>query len=93
MVNIIGTHDCDRKVELGKLARTAKEIFEPELFSGLKIKLRRDSASVFCNGKCSFFGVKSEHQLYAAFMEVGLLLDERLTGPYNLYLRGKVLDS
>jgi TATA-box binding protein (TBP) (component of TFIID and TFIIIB) len=75
VVNIIGTCNFGRRLNLPDIYRRGVCVYEPELFSGLSVRLSDCTAVLFHTGKCNFLGCKSEADLFAGYVEVTLLLE------------------
>ena len=71
-VNVVGSCDFGKRLDLGALAKQFDVWYEPELFPGLRIRLETCSAVLFHTGKCNFLGGKDESDIYAGYLELVL---------------------
>ena len=71
-VNVVGSCDFGKKLDLGALAKQFDVWYEPEQFPGLRIRLETCSAVLFHTGKCNFLGGKDESDIHAGYLELVL---------------------
>ena len=74
IVNVVGSCNLNRKLDLGCLSLILGENYCPELFPELRVKLSDCTAMLFCSGKCNLLGGKSELDLQAGLLELEILL-------------------
>ena len=74
VVNVVGSCDFGRRLDLGDVAKMFNVWYEPELFPGLPVKLTTCSAVLFHTGKCNFLGGKNESDIHVGHFELSLYL-------------------
>ena len=74
VVNVVGSCDFGRRLDLGAAAKIFNVWYEPELFPGLCVKLTTCSAVLFHTGKCNFLGGRTESDIHAGHFELSVYL-------------------
>jgi transcription initiation factor TFIID TATA-box-binding protein len=74
IVNVVGSCDFGRVLDLGAIAKMFDVWYEPELFPGLRVKLSTCSAVIFHTGKCNFLGGKDETDIHVGHFELSIFI-------------------
>jgi TATA-box binding protein (TBP) (component of TFIID and TFIIIB) len=63
IVNVVGSFDFGRFLRLEDISILLAADYCPEIFPGLRVKLKNCSAVLFHSGKCNFLGGKCEQDI------------------------------
>ena len=79
VVNFVGCFDMQRRLPLESISKDLNVLYEPEIFSGLAIRLSTCTAVIFHSGKVNLLGARSEDELMAGECELRFLLPDYLS--------------
>lgn len=72
MVNVVGTCDTNKFLDLELLTKTFIVDFDPELFPRLSVKQYHCTAVIFRIGKRNFLGAKSLLDIQDVFIDLNM---------------------